>query len=455
MPSPRNQQAQKELSLRDYISGQRIGRSATIETVDGDLADISYIMHKNMLVCPLYTSDKRLEVKVKDDNLSEAIDNISNKYREYIAAHPEEKEAALHDRKGLEAAEDSSLIRQAAQTLNATRISFPVTLPDCEVQCEWIPKSLNPDYPGNNILVGRTADGFTTHISLPEVTRGEIAQAMNKIMEQCQEHARTHRFEITLGEKEMYAACNLSFDDNVTFKYEMELKSPTPTPAEQQRLRNARSLSQGLGYIKGITDNGVPFVADVYRNGADVGLAAGPTMVVAFHNEAGLAYQSIPLENTRVRSCYDALNTVEHQLTPDVTQSQKTADILRYNINSMGAKSVSYAIENYRARPTDITLLSEQGHIVAATFMQEGARVGVPGHNVLHCTNEDGQNMSMSAVSTRMSGILKNIEDFAKSYDKYLAPTRDAVEEDLKPLTIRDNSEIDDIDTGDVGDDSL
>ena len=160
-------------------------------------------MHKDMLVCPLYTSDKRLEVKVKNDNLSEAIDNISHKYREYIAVHPEEKEAALHDRKGLEAAEGSSLIRQAAQTLNATRASFPVTLPDCEVQCEWIPKSLNPDYPGNNILVGRTADGFTTHISLPEVTKGEIAQAMSKIMEQCQEHAREHRFEITLGEKEM------------------------------------------------------------------------------------------------------------------------------------------------------------------------------------------------------------------------------------------------------------
>lgn len=445
MLSPRNQQAKKELNLRDFISGQRIGRSATIETVDGDLADIYYIRHKNMLVCPLYTSDKRLEVKVKDDNLSEAIENISHKYHEYITVHPEEKEAALHDRKGLEAAEGSSPIYTAVQIFNATRAGCPVTLPDCEVQCEWIPKSLNPDYPGNNILIGRTADGFTTHISLPEVTRGEIAQAMNKIMEQCQEHARAHRFEITLGEKEMKAACHLSFNDNIAFEQEMELKSPTPTPAEQQRLRNAKHLSHELGYLKGITDNGVPFIADVYRNGADVGLAAGPTLVVAFHNEAGLAYQSIPLESTLARSYYDILSTIERQLTPDIPQSQKTADILRYNINSMGARSVLYAIDNYRNRPTDITLLSEQGHIIAATFTQEGTRVGVPGHNVLHCTSEDGQTMSMSAVSTRLPGILKNLEDFAKSYDKYLAPdiTESLEQEGAEPSSDRNQQEQD------------
>ena len=178
-------------------------------------------------------------------------------------------------------------------------------------------------------------------------------------------------------------------------------------------------------------------------------------MIAAFHTENGMVYESMPLESESHREGLDVIESMMENLAPNTIQQRETADIIRSDINNEAAERILESMDRNRNRTTHVTLMTEQGYIADAKYRKDGARIGVPGRDVLHCVNPDGQTMSMNISGARMNDIMKDVNTFAASYDKYLAPTRDDVEEYLKPMTIRDDSEIDGIDTGDIGDDDL
>ena len=446
------------LSNKNKQSIEKLQHStiATLTTNEGDSIDVTYFQFQHpteYLTCIPYTSNQRIEIAVppEKDGLEKAFEQMIELYSQYIKYHPEERAAAAHHMEGFDPETQPDLAGKLADYLpTQARFTEQLSHYNYDFELQWMRKSLNPAHKGENILVARLADGFEAHVAIPELTKGNIAQAYTYLETQCAQHAFRHQWDVTLAQKNLRAQQRQIDDENMALRDDKTFSS-------EQRL-NMQKMSEMIcgNYVHKFTaTDGVEFMGIYYQNGADIGLPEGPTVIAAFHAENGMVYKSMPLASENYRECLDVLESMMNNLEPNIIQQHETADIIRADINNAAAARILQSMDRHRNRTTHFTMMTEEGYIVEAKYRKDGAHIGIPGRDVLHCVNPDGQTMSMNISGARMNDIMKDVNTFAASYDKYLAPTRDDVAEELKPLTVRDDSEIDDIDTGDIGNGDL